>query len=664
MAVKKGQFVSKNGHTYEVRLSGTSVEGGDILLGVPPVTISMAAGEHKFCGFKSTTAIVNILTDVPLLDLYAQSATDIRLTVENITTESIEFDGYVSPFSFDQPYTGKLDSVTINAVDLISARKHMPYISVSEYGVDETGLSIVSGICARAGVTDIQLHDNFKESKGSYQEYPPLSILVAQAGFLQDKSSEVDALSAVCKFFGYTGHIVGRTLYLYDEHTLPVNFDVRHYYTKDGKWYKGSYHYNAEKSGPYVPQTIKSIVGEMSVSVERAYDGVQITPSGSDESVLLPDVCSDNNMTLGSYEEFPISDGVGKILEYRTQRDNAVMDFYSLGRVVDNDWDEAAVPMHVVHLDKQKETISGHEIEIWNKGTSGNYVWVRPKLDTYKVMNITLARQNFYTSYSHTRGLAKLSFDFHISADGSWNDINAKLDAGSNVYKIALLRIYCGEERFYLDYSPDPSYDRWKSRYDDEESSIFLFKEYKLLPTGFGQLDLSGNVALQFPNSGRVSVDICYKGYPLDTDGDRHNIFISKLEMTGYGDKVNTKCAGLLHSFLGKKDELLEVNTLLTSRNSDYTTSGSPFGVNARPGVVTDVEWTAPYNGVGSKTIPIAGVLMEQLKSRYNKPHAAYKMTVDGNIKPYAGVVFNDKTYTVEAYDRDVYNDTTTITID
>jgi hypothetical protein len=39
-------------------------------------------------------------------------------------------------------------------------------------------------------------------------------------------------------------------------------------------------------------------------------------------------------------------------------------------------------------------------------------------------------------------------------------------------------------------------------------------------------------------------------------------------------------------------------------------------------------------------------------------------MTVDKNIKPYAAVYFGGKGYTVEAYDNDLYNSTTTITID
>jgi hypothetical protein len=99
--------------------------------------------------------------------------------------------------------------------------------------------------------------------------------------------------------------------------------------------------------------------------------------------------------------------------------------------------------------------------------------------------------------------------------------------------------------------------------------------------------------------------------------------------------------------------EQLSVDSMLTSR-----------GTNARPGVVPGESYAALYQGGGSRHIDDYGVLQRQLVGRYAQPHAAYKMTAAKNIKPFAPVVWNGNTYTVEAYDRDLYDDTTTITID
>ena len=113
---------------------------------------------------------------------------------------------------------------------------------------------------------------------------------------------------------------------------------------------------------------------------------------------------------------------------------------------------------------------------------------------------------------------------------------------------------------------------------------------------------------------------------------------------------------------------MLDARTMLPTRRATFTTNQSMpsyGGVNARPSVVTDTEWKGGYMGRSdSESIPISGILMEQLKARYAQPRICYKMTVEQNIQPYAAVYFGGRGYTVEAYDKDLYNSTTTITID
>jgi hypothetical protein len=195
MGAKIGQFTSRSGHAYEVRLTGNTVADGNIDLGIPPATISMSAGAHKFCGFKSTTATVNILTDYPLTELYSAGVTDIRLTITDITDNKVEFDGYVVPFAFDQPYTGKADVVTVNAVDVLTARKDVKYTKIGNaFAIDEYAHDIVGEIAHRAGLTEIVVNLNFNGTADAMYTDSPLNVLVAQAGFLQDEVSEVDAI--------------------------------------------------------------------------------------------------------------------------------------------------------------------------------------------------------------------------------------------------------------------------------------------------------------------------------------------------------------------------------------------------------------------------------------------------------------------------------------
>jgi hypothetical protein len=145
-------------------------------------------------------------------------------------------------------------------------------------------------------------------------------------------------------------------------------------------------------------------------------------------------------------------------------------------------------------------------------------------------------------------------------------------------------------------------------------------------------------------------------------------VFLRELRIEAVGDPINPE---ELEHIYADGEELMEVSSRLTSRKSGYTRSkylpdGTiAYGVNARPSVVTDAAWKGGYMGrADSESIPISGILMEQLKARYAQPRICYKMTVDKNIKPYAAVYFGGKGYTVEAYDNDLYNSTTTITID
>ncbi len=670
MGVKKGQFVSKNGHTYEVRLSGTNVGNADILFGVPPIVISMAAGEHKFCGFKSTTAVVNILTDVPLIDLYASGVRDIRLTVEDKTSASIEFDGYVTPFAFDQPYTGKLDSVQVNAVDLITARKGDEYVNVGDtHGVDRMAIEILQSIATRSGLTRIVEHVNFnyKEDQGG----SPLGVMVAQAGFLQDRNNDCDALSAICKFFGFTSHAVGDTLYLYDEHAMlhanGVCRELCNYYEYDNArsmWIdKGRY---SSADSPLRVQHVGESLNDISISIERAYDGIQIKPEGPDVSVLLPDVCADENISvLEGVEEYPLSNDNG--VEYRVERDSHVMRLGSAGLgltdddyPIRDDWDAAAVLMHATSMKRGSASLNDVSFTYWTKSEEGNFIMLRSSVDILSVP-ILIGRQWSGCTYSHTGGLARLVLDFGIHAGSNWRDITKaqSLSAGANL--LALVAINCGGKRLKYDASAELC-NEWVNKSEYRGATGLLVSGYELLPTYTAQSVFENGAIIDIPSSDAISVDIEFAGFPYGINYATY--LISSLKLEGYGAPIDLNSGDLRYKFRAG-NEMLEVGTLLTTR-SNGVEDITQLRINARPGVVTDNKWNGSYMGRTStdENIPIAGILMVQLKARYGQPHAAYKMTADGNIKPFAAVEWNGNTYTVDAYDRDIYDDTTTITID
>jgi hypothetical protein len=146
--------------------------------------------------------------------------------------------------------------------------------------------------------------------------------------------------------------------------------------------------------------------------------------------------------------------------------------------------------------------------------------------------------------------------------------------------------------------------------------------------------------------------------------------YIESLRIESVGDKVNEAHPDMRHDYVAAPSEYLEVGTMLTSRNSGASgfinaNGHRNYGKNARASVVLAANWVGGYMGRADvESIPISGVLMEQLRERYGTPRPRYQMTVSGNINPFAAVVFGGRGYTVEGYERDLYNDTTNITID
>ena len=690
MGIKSGRFTGRNGHEYEVALVGARVATDTIELGIPPATISMAAGEHKFNGFKSTTATVNILTDAPLIELYSAGVTDIRLTIEDMTDDKVEFDGYVTPFAFDQPYTGKNDSVTVNAVDLLTARKEVKYENITtdnerEYGTDRYAIDIIASLAHNAGIETIVEHINFDVTTTS-----PLHVKVAQAGFLQDEVGELDALSGICKFFGMTACCVGRTLYLYDEHCLlnanqghRINANV--YDITDGRAVRTAQYYDSQDT-PLNDQVLMStdaVHNDISVTIERAYDGIQITPEGSDTSVLLPDVCADENLTwlpeddnsLGGYtRKASYTDGT---VVYRRPMASKLLrcgkggsssptewpenvenygDYLRPDSLINGgakSWNTGAIPIRYINAKAEEAANSGYTAYVpLVSSEKSNLIWLR----------FVDGNQYAFTQkkcYSHTSGYIRLTASLILTGIEDY----VRIEHVNNGTWLEWMQLGVGG--VYLRYDDDLSYpdEGWGAK--SVFTSIQPTDDGSAIASSYRAADLlvSGKI-VKVPNNGPVHVD----GYSVGTAG-LYNYFLKSLSVEAVGDDINLSHPDMKHVY-GSGDELLKVSTMLTSRSSgvtdDVSIRGSlPYGVNARPSVVPETSWNGDYMGnSNTQRIPISGILMEQLKARYAQPRICYKMTVEKNINPYAAVYFGGKGYTVEAYDKDLYNSTTTITID
>jgi hypothetical protein len=441
-------------------------------------------------------------------------------------------------------------------------------------------------------------------------------------------------------------------------------------------------HYYDRQDTPLAAQYIGcgDVHNDISITIGRAYDGIQITPEGSDVSMLLPDVCEDRYLTdapdvigsdmredymqVGNTDELYVARRIpaysslinlgkgasGSVTtwpqtsgDYMRPNDGtsqtaghwdsgSMMVKFGLSRIGDVDGDGTSVPIPL-------------QVDRWNM------LWVRAKANGNTVLS-----QRTDKAYSHTGGLVGVTLAVRITYNSNYiapdgdNLILAEQGRGA---ALRWPQIKVGNQ--YLD---------WKHEWKDAPPNIgplTVDRNGKLTSSVLAAGYMQTGHMFAVPNDGEV----LFLGIANSGDGIL-DYYIESLKIEGVGDAINTEHKDMRHRYSEADAEYLEVKTMLTTRASGVEDAiDKPYGVNARPSVVTDTAWKGGYMGrSNSEAIPISGILMEQLKARYAQPRICYKMTVEQNINPYAAVYFGGKGYTVEAYDKDLYNSTTTITID
>lgn len=697
-----GEFVGRDGLVYSASFDGEGLPHASITLS--NIVISMDAGERKFVGFKTTSCKISVVTDTDLTWAYTESSTGISVVVTNDTDGVVVFSGYVVPFSFEQPVTGCADTVTIDCVDDITAHKNTLYVSLNEgtkYGVDERGIDIVRNMARIVGenrISQIVVHKNFDWDN---LDEIVLDTKVAQAGFLQDKMTALEAMNAVCVFFGFTAHMVGNKLYLYDEYCLTHaaqgkdrNAVVEGWELDGSGGYIRAKYYDTSDS-PFREVNVNDlhIHKGVTLSVERAYDGIQATPSGSDTSILLPNVCDEENVKentdgRGTEPQWGIADDSDEkciVHEWRKPVESKVMDlgetyrdgiksWVSPSQVFpqfeaggwEGYWETGAQLLSIqkeeirtAYMGFQYKHLSDPRIVLWIRDMQGN----------------GLHRMGFQNlGYSHTGGYVELKVSYkRVNSDS--------IDLESSDYgddsELKMFHMKFGNRYFLSDYANGLKYG---SNYAYKDSliiseqrkywdGVIIIDRGAVMPTSAATAFKRNAFAVKVDTDEQITLEIGVDRTVLPGDPLYHEtgIVISRLEILGYGDEIDTSSHHYRREFASSPRDILEVDAALTSRDSYQSdTSVQPsIGVNARPGVVPAKQYSGGgYMGdTATQDIVGCGILMEQLAGRYNAPHNRYTMTVDGYIQPFDKIAYNGVYYTVEGYERDLANNTTLIII-
>jgi hypothetical protein len=507
----------------------------------------------------------------------------------------------------------------------------------------------------------------------------------------------LEAINSIFIFFGFTASLVGYELHLYDEHCMLHADDVPsqstiigEYKTVDGKrrWTRTQGSYRT------VILPTSSIRDGITLSVERAYDGIQLKLNGSDTSVLLPDVCSMDNIIKNTdgrgTERVTLAGAIdGKeYWEFRMPVQSKVMDMGRWDGDTLVDWNSPAYikatgdyawsngAMMIVGQHFNIETLDSYvgdnEYIFPKDGGETPLLWLR----AYNTAEGFAGEQNFIR-YAHTGGMLELKFKYRVVKE-DWLDYTKTRDRGSSGYE-RFIQIKMGDVYYHKDYSNESL-----PVYSDRPYGYLIEKGGNLAPTWSAASRYQDKVLFIVPDEAdgrQISVNLEWvgrafehtkeddNGYISNTTYSTDGIFIEQLELVGYGDKVWEGHSDMRHYYVGSPSEILEANVTLSTRSSGQEDNPDKaigvIGINARPSIVVDDFSHGGYMGSTSKCYPICGVVMEQLKVRYAEPHERFTMTMEGTgYRPSDIITFNGAKYTVEGYEIDLVNSTTQLIID
>jgi hypothetical protein len=456
--------------------------------------------------------------------------------------------------------------------------------------------------------------------------------------------------------------VCGEELYLYDEHCSLYAGDGYRYnvamfgVSSSGSSSRISSYYRRDDS-PYRLQNIyPSLVRSgIRMSVERGYAGVRVKLNGSDTNVLLPDVCGDgqysNTPPLGLktdiYPQFLIEGNISRqasrralgslVLETTSWYDNTV-DKMKPGT---NQalWDAGSILEQVV---SEKNEKNGDE---WrNVGeTKERLLWVRMRTNGNVGDSVTMFTQKA-EAYSHNGGRIK------VSVGGFGSDYRYPINEASGALTLLFLQLHVNGGFIKEKSEGSSEYVIGDENYARSPFSLYNGKMEYIIDTDIDNspIYVAGHTKFEWPSW--------------------EQIFINKLKIESIGDSINPEVL----ERITEEGDVLEVDCILTTRKSGYKQSellpsgDYAMGFNARPSVVSG-GWKGGYMGrayAHEEPNPIPGIILEQLATRYSSPRLAFKMTVNTKVQPYAPVYWSGGEYTVDAYDWDVRDNTTTITID
>lgn len=298
-----------------------------ITLGGTPFATSMSSSSTIYAPIKYTKGTIEIVHDRLLTDIYNPTATKVSCKV--MKGNDVVFTGYVAPSIYEQGYTKRRESISVDVVDGLSVLQYIPYVASTKEikSFREVIDKILSQCkCYRSFAVADNLRVNPDDTEAPIMD----NLYLSEALFFDSKTDAKqtdndvawkcsEVLEEICRYLQLTCIANGDTVFFLDYDAIRNGNNNYYTYTIgniDDPYYNEYECFKEIGASDYSANSTK-------LSLDKVYNKISVKAEYAKVSELLPDPFNKSDIinitaqdtALEAETDFKHKDSYGELVE-------------------------------------------------------------------------------------------------------------------------------------------------------------------------------------------------------------------------------------------------------------------------------------------------------------------------------------------------------------
>lgn len=290
-----------NNDLFEVQLvgdTGTTAYTEVALAGSSPFVVRYDASKTIYDPVRTSKATISIVNNSYMEDILTPYAHGTRVILRNVTLNTVEWVGYLTPKLYSQEYVREYETIELEAEDCLSTLQYIPYIDDTAHTKSIVTIkSIINRINDLCELTTGYYWSRTKKVGSSV--LLPNQLKISEYNFYTTDTDECwkmdEILSEICKYFGFTCMQWKDRLYFLDYQSYHNNDDVY------CNWFAKASNYNSNTmshvgAAKFVDEN-KFRGSNATISFKPVYNKVVVNANMMTCDDFIPTPFDDDNLT-------------------------------------------------------------------------------------------------------------------------------------------------------------------------------------------------------------------------------------------------------------------------------------------------------------------------------------------------------------------------------